>query len=98
MDKEKEIEQIAEIFVKEYCKQNGCESCDCAYEYGTKLESCEDYVHYHQMATKFYEVGYRSADEVRKKTAKEILQRLYDTKEFFEILNLAEKYGVEVDE
>lgn len=36
-------------------------------------------------------------DEVRKKTAKEILQRLYDTREFFEILRIAEEYGVEVD-
>ena len=58
-DKEKQIEEMALQFAKKYCKACGCESCDWAYEFGTKEESCEDYLHYKQMAEHFYNLGYR---------------------------------------
>lgn len=47
--------------------------------------------------------GYRKADEVRKETAKEILQYMKNVRPFGGVLNwdietLAKHYGVEVDE
>lgn len=53
------IEEMALQFAKKYCKACGCENCDWAYEFGTKEESCEDYLHYKQMAEHFYNLGYR---------------------------------------
>lgn len=58
IDKQKAIEEMAVELAKINCKSAGCENCDCAYEYGTKLASCEDYVHYYQMAEKLYNVGF----------------------------------------
>jgi hypothetical protein len=58
-DKEKHIEEMAIIIAKQNCKPSGCENCDYAYEYGTKEESCEDYVSYRRMAEAFYNAGYR---------------------------------------
>lgn len=59
MEREKQIEEMAVIIAKQNCKPCGCENCDFAYEYGTKEESCEDYVSYRKMAEAFYNAGYR---------------------------------------
>ena len=63
IDKEKLIEEMALQFAKKYCKTCGCENCDWAYEFGTKEESCEDYLHYKQMAEHFYNLGYRDCKD-----------------------------------
>lgn len=62
-DKKKQIEEMAIIIAKQNCKPCGCENCDYAYEYGTKEESCEDYVLYRRMAEAFYDAGYRKPEE-----------------------------------
>jgi hypothetical protein len=49
-DQKKQIEEMAIIIAKQNCKPSGCENCDYAYEYGTKEESCEDYVSYRRSA------------------------------------------------
>lgn len=63
MTKDKQIEEMTDIIVKQNCKHCGCENCDYAYEYGTKEESCEDYVSYRRMAEEFYNAGYRKQIE-----------------------------------
>lgn len=63
MNDKKQIEEMAVIIAKQNCNQNGCENCDFAYEYGTKEESCEDYVSYCKMAEAFYNAGYRKREE-----------------------------------
>lgn len=63
MEKDKQIEEMTDIIVKQNCKPCGCENCDFAYEYGTKEESCEDYVSYRRMAEGFYNAGYRKQRE-----------------------------------
>ena len=57
-EREKQITEMAIIIAKQNCKPSGCENCDYAYEYGTKEESCEDYVSYRRMAEAFYNAGY----------------------------------------
>ena len=61
---EKQIEEMAIIIAKQNCKPCGCENCDFAYEYGTKEESCEDYLSYRKMAQAFYNAGYRMQEVV----------------------------------
>ncbi len=95
MSKQKEIEEMADVLwghcgnlINEYCEgKSHCANC---------------------IAKKLTDAGYRKADEVRKETAKEILQDLYDEASkycddtmglnTYEIKQLANKYGVEVDE
>lgn len=64
MDKEKEIEELAIEMAKINCKSEGCDDCDCAYEYGTKADSCEEYLHYYEIAKRLYGAGYRKTEEV----------------------------------
>lgn len=96
MDKEREINELAHILIIHNCDTNGCGGCDWS---SLGLNSCDDYLHYFDMATKINNAGYRKADEVRKETAKEILRELYgwDNKIDDMILALANAYGVEVE-
>ena len=101
MDKEKEIEELKKVIRK------GFETANCRNEY-TK----EPYPYFDSqilsIANCLSVAGYRKADEVRKETAKEILQDLYDeaakyddetmSLNTYEIKQLAIKYGIEVDE
>lgn len=105
MDKEKEIEGLA----KTTCGYNG-RKCNICYNYvdGTFVEKCP----HHHLAKYLIEEGYRKAEEVRKETAKEILQKLYSNAErncnlgghcqevihIDDIIITAKEYGVEVDE
>ena len=92
-EREKRIEEIARIL----CKQNwNCTKC--TFENGCL---------YKDNAQLIYDAAYRRADEVRKETAKEILQEIasvfYAVGDVFEltrqdIQELAEHYGVEVEE
>lgn len=97
MDKEKEIEKIAKIA----CGVKGIECVRCLFS--DKEGKCNIQKYY---ARRLCNAGYRKADEVRKETAKEILQYFYDlcSKNPFgdydlcdhDIKELAKKYGVEV--
>ena len=86
----KEIEEMANAISKsceEQIEKNRCASLRC--------EMC--------MAEFMTDAGYRKAEEVRKETAKWFIDFLYkyrlnDTISKQDILNFAEKYGVEVDE
>ena len=87
MDKEKEIEEMASII---YSKLN-------TGTYDNAFDDVGDAV------VALQEAGYRKAEEVRKETAKWFIDFLYkyrlnDTISKQDILNFAEKYGVEVDE
>lgn len=58
---------------------------------------------YRDIAECFYETGYRKADEVKKETAREILEYLRAVQEKDELKNcdldwIAMQYGVEVEE
>ncbi len=98
MDEKKEIAEIIQEFLKDrdVCRLSDCETCN-ASEYG---EPC--------LLSLFAKTVLRRADEVRKETAKEILQWLYNEavsnrSELAEltpcqIIERAWKYGVEVDE
>lgn len=103
MTREEQIEEFANYYC-EYCKsQTGEKFCEHIDD-----KSCNIFFE----AELFYNAGYRKAEEVRKETAKEILQCLYD--KCYEISNMgkggishvlpidilqfAEKYGVEVEE
>jgi hypothetical protein len=57
-----QIEEMAIIIAKQNCNPFGCENCDFAYEYGTKEESCEDYLAYRKMAEAFYNACYRKQE------------------------------------
>lgn len=87
MDKEREIEEMCEI-ARKYSE----DIANTPYYKGVKTDM-----------EAIYEAGYRKADEVRKETAKEILQAVYnewfksETIDLF-VKNLAKKYGIEVDE
>ena len=102
MDKEKEIEEMADILKqadRAWCRL--ADKTPSPYEYD---------------AEKVIEAGYRKADEVRKETAKEILQDVKSTlailmvhgeycddwncgKVIDKVINPVEtKFGVEVDE
>lgn len=93
MDKEKEIEEMSNVIAEICEKQSKKYKCD-------DCNNC--------MAEFLLNAGYRKADEVRKETAKEILQDLYDEAskycdetmglDTYEIKQLSKKYGVEVDE
>ena len=90
MNKEKEIERMVQI----------------AYNYSKEFANTPYYKGVYTDMESVCEAGYRKADEVRKETAKEILQDLYDgvinatyvimTRN--SVKRFAEKYGVEVDE
>lgn len=87
MGKEKEIEEMASII---YSKLN-------TGTYDNAFDDVGDAV------VALQEAGYRKADDVRKETAKEILQVVYnewfrsETIDLF-VKNLAKKYGIKVDE
>ena len=57
-----------------------------------------------EIASGLYDKGYRKADEVRKETAKEILQWLYNLRKggfslnASEVRRIAKDHGIEVDE
>lgn len=100
MDKEKEIEALA-VAAMDKCN-GGCSDCS---HLKLGMYGCTG----HLYATRVYEAGYRKADEVRKETAKEILQRLFDIvrEQAAHIMStpvdwvsnveyLAKEYGVEV--
>ncbi|MCD8372022.1 MAG: hypothetical protein LUD27_01830 [Clostridia bacterium] len=67
MDKEIEIQEMAKVLCGDKSKHlSSCKYCgetSCYFITNTEL---------------LYNAGYRKADEVRKETAKEILQELYD--------------------
>ena len=98
MNKEKEIEEIADMLVA-VC--DDCNECPYGKKYG--YGACTE----HQMAERIYEAGYRKADEVRKETAKEIYNSLIDETVWETdtimisvdwLKDKIKKYGVEVDE
>ena len=87
MDKEREIEKMVEI----------------ARKHGQKIyKETEMYADIYDDMTAVYEAGYRKADEVRKETAKEVLDKLLtimphgyeQVKAFVKVRE--EEYGVEV--
>lgn len=79
-------------------------------QFAKDLERCQEYADIGGYQTDFKETarslcyeGYRKAEEVRKETAKWFIDFLYkyrlnDTISKQDILNLAEKYGIEVGE
>lgn len=83
----KEIEEMARTIIQP-CKIS-CKECD---------KKCRDY----NLSRSLYNAGYRKAEEVRKETAKEILQQVYDflndKNDKFDVFELAKEYGVEVEE
>ncbi|MCD8308454.1 MAG: hypothetical protein LUD19_01270 [Clostridia bacterium] len=87
MDKEKEIQEmadIAEIYCSNHFDEKICNNED-------DCNKCTFYA--------LAEAGYRKADEVRKETAKEILQEVGEYMSgYIWFKELCEKYGVEVDE
>ena len=91
MTKQEQIEEIAKIICRR-CKGNIClfdnNSCDCNCSWAKDAE-------------KIYNAGYRKVDEIRKKTAKEILNAVDNESnvQTISITNyLRKKYGVEVEE
>lgn len=70
MDREKEIEEMAQA-QGNYCKNNNRSCKECIIKDG---EGCRSYI----TALILYGKGIRVADDVRKETAKEILQTIWD--------------------
>lgn len=69
MTKQEQIEEMANYYC-EYCKrQTGEKFCEHIDD-----KSCNIFFE----AELFYNAGYRKAEEVRKETAKEILQKFHD--------------------
>lgn len=68
MDKQKAIEEIAQVIVKYNCKPCGCEHCEWCPEDG----SCDDYASYHNIANNIYDAGYGNI----KQALTEFLERL----------------------
>ncbi len=92
MDREKEIQEIATVDSVCAKAEAACKKC---------AKKC---VHYYR-AIDLYNAGYRKADEVRKETAKEIIQKTHDMYKKYGIGKLllwanalAAEYGVEVKE
>lgn len=106
MTKQEQIEEMAVIGCVRNPQAHTAEECSkCDFKQGC----CNAYRH----AEALYNAGYREADEVRKETAKEILNMLYDMgidKEILECCRIydvdgvslakqiCEKYDVEVEE
>lgn len=95
MTKQEQIEEMANIPHK--CIKSSCEECI------KNDRKCADYTR----AEAIYNAGYRKADEVRKETAREILNELIDSSNkitFFDcrmalgLDKLAKKYGLEIKE
>ena len=88
MDREKEIWKMVEI----------------AREYSKDIANTPYYLGVVTDMTALYEANYRRADEVRKETAKKILQWLYNlckggfSLNASEVRRIAKDHGVEVDE
>lgn len=98
MNKEQQIEEMVKVIQK---AENQCYPLfycrECKYQ-NVKGQCC-----FYNYADKLYKSSYRPIKEVRKETAKEILQRIYsDDKDYYTIddliENLAEEYGVEIEE
>lgn len=93
MDKEREIEEMAIVLSTEDGSTDDCPDCE---HITMCFRQCD--------AEKLYNEGYRKADDVRKETAKEILQDLYELcKErqeisWDDIYYFVLKYGVDVEE
>lgn len=92
MTKQEQIEEISKIACVACLPHNCCPIL-------AKFRPCEAALEY---AKAVYDGGYRKADGVRKETAKEILDMLYNNierKQFFEtyIKTLARTYGVEIE-
>ena len=68
MEKQKDIEEMAKAIYETGVAIDGT---DIAF--GLMEES-----HFHRMAGKLYNAGYRLESEVRKETAREILNKIYD--------------------
>lgn len=84
MNKEKEIEEMAKVIV------NFKEKHDIPLGVG---------FHSVDLSKHIIEAGYRKAEDVRKETAKDILQELYPyIGHWLTFKALKEKYGVEVEE
>lgn len=102
MTKQEQIDEIAVLGCVRNPKAYTAEECGkCGFKQGM----CNAYRH----AEALYNVGYRKAEEVRKETAEEILQYLYDKCfelgedgkcsllcDVIHILHLAKQYGVEI--
>ena len=106
MTKEKQIEELKNILLEESNRFYGLE-CDeaCAYceasavfDAGYRKES-KNYIGTDKVLRS---IDYRPVEEVRRETAKEILQILqgYDEEDYLQELEIiiAKKYGVEVEE
>ncbi len=92
MDREKELEKIADMLVA-VC--DDCNECPYGKKYGYR--TCTE----HQMAERIFGAGYRKADEVRKETLREIdkLAAKCGLDEFraVHLRKYAKQHGVEVD-
>ena len=107
MTKEKQIEELKNILLEESNRFYGLE-CDeaCAYceasavyDAGWRKES-KNYIGTDEVLRS---IDYRPVEEVRKETAKEILQEWADDNSSMGldntfVKNIAKKYGVEVEE
>ena len=106
MTKEKQIEELKNILLEESNRFYGLE-CDeaCAYceasavfDAGYRKES-KNYIGTDEVLRS---IDYRPVEEVRRETAKEILQILqgYDEEDYLQGLEIiiAKKYGAEVEE
>lgn len=102
MNKQEQIEEMAKTSCVACAPHNCCPILD-------KFRPCDAALEY---AEAIYNAGYRKVDEVRKETAKEILDMLYDMGIDNEILEccriydvdgvslakqICEKYGVEIE-
>lgn len=96
MNKQEQIEEMAVLGCVRNPQAHTAEECaKCGFKQGM----CNAYRH----AEALYDAGYRKADEVRKGTAKEILQEWADDNSSMGldntfVNNIAKKYGVEVEE
>lgn len=107
MDREKQIEELKDILLRESNRFYGlecneaCAYCEASavYDAGYRKES-KNYIGTDKVLRS---IDYRPVEEVRKETAKEILQEWADDNSSIGldntfVKNIAKKYGVEIEE
>ena len=82
-------------------EQQILEMADLLFDYAEDYCDADGHIITNKLAETLYESGYHKADEVRRETAKEILQEIYDEIDYYScqpaIEQLAKEYGVEVE-
>lgn len=97
MSRDKQIEEMAILFAKEYCNPKGCDCCNLIDEYCDRELSCEDYLGYKRMAETFYEQGYRKASEFAREIIADLV-KFADDKETQRLINGHSVWYIESDD